>query len=319
MDIDSFIAKYGPEWKRLDEACARGGPGLAKLSGPQISEVLRLYLRTAGHLAEAQSRYGDPSLRSYLNSVVTRAYSAIYAGRPRTVKGALKFFGARYREAIRRTVPFILAMAALLVVVAGVTSIWVANSREAQAGLLPPFAREAIRRAGGHRADLGVPPAGLSTLILVNNVVVAFLAFALGIGLGVGTILLVTQNAVLIGALAGAYQAAGKAGVFWSLVLPHGLLEITAICIAAGAGLRMGWSVIAPGDRLRGRAVAEESRDAVVVVTGAIPAFGVAALIEGFVTGTSIPASVQLGLGVAVVVAYLAFLFGRPRPSPAGR
>ena len=134
-------------------------------------------------------------------------------------------------------------------------------------------------------------------MILVNNVVVAFLAFALGIGLGVGTILLVTQNAVLIGALAGAYQAAGKAGVFWSLVLPHGLLEITAICIAAGAGLRMGWSVIAPGDRLRGRAVAEESRDAVVVVTGAIPAFGVAALIEGFVTGTSIPASVQLMVG----------------------
>ncbi len=318
MDIDSFIAKYGPEWKRLDEACARGGPGLAKLSGQEISEILRLYLRVTGHLAEARSRYIDPSLQSYLNSLVTRAHSAIYSGRARTLRGALRFFGVRYREAIRRTVPFILAMAALLVIVAAATTIWVATSREAQAGLLPAFAREAIRRAGGHRADLGVAPAGLSTVILVNNVIVAFLAFAFGVGLGIGTIYLVIQNAVLLGALAGAYQAAGKAGVFWSLVLPHGLLEITAICIAAGAGLRMGWSVIAPGERLRGRALAEDSRDAVLVVTGVIPAFGIAALIEGFITGTSIPAAVQLGLGTGVAVAYLAFLFAKPRAAAVG-
>src|SRR6266511_6190388 len=152
MDIDSFIAKYGPEWKRLDEACARGGPGLAKLSGQEISEILRLYLRVTWHLAEARSRYIDPSLRSYLNSLVTRAHSAIYSGRARTIRGAFRFFGVRYRDAIRRTLPFILVMAALLVVVAAATTIWVANSREAQAGLLPPFAREAIRRAGGHRA-----------------------------------------------------------------------------------------------------------------------------------------------------------------------
>jgi len=155
-------------------------------------------------------------------------------------------------------------------------------------------------------------------LILVNNVIVAFLAFAFGIGLGIGTVYLVIQNAVLLGALAGAYQAAGKAGVFWSLVLPHGLLEITAICIAAGAGLRMGWSVIAPGERLRGRALAEDSRDAVLVVTGVIPAFGIAALIEGFITGTSIPAGVQLGLGTGVAVAYLAFLFAKPRAAAVG-
>jgi len=122
MDIDSFIAKYGPEWKRLDEACARGGPGLAKLSGQEISEILRLYLRVTGHLAEARSRYIDPSLRSYLNSLVTRAHSAIYSGRARTIRGAFRFFGVRYRDAIRRTLPYILVMAALLVVVAAATT-----------------------------------------------------------------------------------------------------------------------------------------------------------------------------------------------------
>ena len=139
---------------------------------------------------------------------------------------------------------------------------------------------------------------------------VAFFAFALGITLGVGTLFMVVQNALLLGVLAGAFAAAGKSGPFWSLILPHGLLELTAICIAAGAGLRMGWSIVDPGDRPRTRALAEEARDAVMVVLGVIPAFVIAAFIEGFVTGSALPNPVEIGLGAAVAVGYVAFLFG---------
>src|SRR6266851_5473732 len=161
MDVDSFIQHYRPEWERLERACARGSGGLAKRTGPEIDDLVRLYLRASAHLAE---------------------------------------------------------------------------SREAQAGLLPPLARDAISRAGGHRPDLGVAPAGLSTFIFVYNVQVAVFSFVSGILLGIGSVYFVAQNAVVLGSLAGAYQSAGKAGVFWPLILPHGLLELTAICIAAGAG-----------------------------------------------------------------------------------
>jgi uncharacterized membrane protein SpoIIM required for sporulation len=313
VDIDSYIATYGPEWKRLQLATARGSRGLARLPGPEIDEVLRLYLRASSHLAEVRTRYRDLRLEAYLNGVVAGAHAAIYSSRPRSLRAFLRLFGPRYREAIRRTAPFILVAAALLVVVAVASNLWVATSREAQAGLLPPVAREAIRHATGRRPSHAIAPASLSTVILTNNVQVAFFAFALGITLGVGTLYVVAQNALLLGVLGGAFESAGKAFPFWSLILPHGLLELTAICIAAGAGLRLGWSVIDPGDRPRGVALAEEARDAVLVVVGVIPAFVVAAIIEGFITGTTGLPWFEIGLGAFASVAYVAFLFGRPR------
>jgi uncharacterized membrane protein SpoIIM required for sporulation len=118
---------------------------------------------------------------------------------------------------------------------------------------------------------------------------------------------------VLLGSLGGAFAAAGRAGVFWSLVLPHGFLELVAICIAAGAGLRMGWSIVEPGDRPRTVALAEEARDAVLVVVGVIPAFAVAALIEGFLSGATGSAPLEIAVGAAVAAAYVLFLFGASR------
>jgi uncharacterized membrane protein SpoIIM required for sporulation len=309
MDIDSFIQHYRPEWERLEQACAKGGRGLAKRTGPEIDDLVRLYLRTSAHLAEVRTRYRDPRLEAYLNRVVGVAHSALYGSRARSWRQVIKLFGPRYREAARRTLPFILVAAAIMVLVSGVVEVWVAGSREAQAGLLPPFAHDAVQRAGGRRPDLGVAPAGLSAFIFLNNVRVALLSFLTGLALGIGSIYFVAQNGLLLGTLAGAYQAAGKAGIFWPLILPHGLLELTAICIAAGAGLRMGWSLIEPGDRTRGQSLVAEARDAVFVMVGVVPAFGVAALIEGFITPSGINHAVSITLGFVVAVVYIVLLF----------
>lgn len=312
MDVDSFIATYRDEWSRLEAACAGGGRGLSSSSGPEIGETVRLYLRASAHLAEAQGRFHDPGLEGYLNELVARAHAAIYSVRPRTIRGFVRLFVVRYPDAMRRTAPYVLVAAVILTAVVLVSWAWVLNSREAQAGLLPPAAREAIQQSGGRSNDLG-PPQGLSAFILFNNVLVAFLAFALGITFCVGTVFVLVRNALLIGVLAGSFQAVGHGGRFWALVLPHGVLELIAICIAAGAGLRMGWALIDPGDRPRGLALRQEAGEAVVVVVGVIPAFVVAALIEGFITGSAVPDALEVGLGLVVAALYLAFLFGWPR------
>lgn len=318
MDVDTYIAIHEPEWKRLAHATARGRRGLANLSGVEIEDVLRLYQRAAANLAEVRTRYHDPRLTQYLNGIVARAHGAIYSVRPRTIGGFVRLFGSRYRDALRRARPCVIVAAAVLFGVAALTQLWVAGSREAQAGLLPPVAQEALRRAAGEPA-FDLPSATVSTFILVNNVQVAFLAFALGVGLGIGTLYVLVQNAVLLGALAGAYQSVGRSGDFWSLVLPHGLLELTAISIAAGAGLWMGWSLIDPGDRRRAEALAVASRDAVTVLVGVIPAFVVAAFIEGFITPSPVPGPVKIGLGAAVAAAYVLFLFAPRGAARAGR
>jgi uncharacterized membrane protein SpoIIM required for sporulation len=315
MDIDSFIQQRRPAWVRLEEACKDGRRGLAKLTGPEIQELVTTYLVVTGDLSEVQTRYRDRQLSAYLSGVLASASAALYSSRPRTVGGLARVFGAHYRVALRNTRPYILVAAAVLFGVMALTYFWVIASPEAQNGVIPPQAREALEQAGGpeRNSDLrGMGPA-VSGFIFFNNARVALLAFATGITAGAGTVALLIYNAYIVGALGGAYSATGNAWEFWALILPHGLLELTAICIAAGSGLRIGWSVISPGDRLRSRALAEESGEAVLAVVGVIPAFLVAALIEGLVTGTSVPVAVQMTLGVAAELAYLAFVADWPR------
>ena len=315
MDLDSYIQAHRREWTQLEERAAGGNRSLGGRQGEDISEAVVLYLRASSHLAEVQTRYHDPALEQYLNGLVGRAHGAIYGAAPASARSFARFFGTRYREVFRRTLPFIAVVGVLMAVMVLATDLWVASSREAQAGLLPPAAREAIDGAGqGTNLD-DVSSGALSALIFQNNVQVSFLAFALGITFGIGTIYVIMSNAIFIGLLAGGFQAAGEGWRFWSLVLPHGFLELIAICIAGGAGLRMGWALIEPGDRPRGTALGEEARDAVLVILGVIPAFLVAALIEGFVTGRTGEPAVEVALGAVVAVTYVALLL-RPVVAP---
>ena len=314
MDLDSYIAAHRGEWHALEAAVGRSYRG--SHAGAEVTELIRLYLRASSHLAEVQTRYHDPALADYLNGLVARAHAAIYGTETRSLRAMAALFGVRYRAALGRTVPHVLVVAALLFGIMLAVDVWVAASPEARAGVIPPAARDAVERVDDTTTDVELGGAEMSTYIFQNNVRVAFLAFALGITLGIGTIVVIVQNAVLIGLLAGAFQAGGKAGLFWALVLPHGFLELIAICIAGGAGLRIGWSLVDPGDRFRIAALGEEARDAVLVVIGVIPAFGIAALIEGFVTGRTGMPVLEVALGALVAAAYLAFLFGRPRLLP---
>jgi uncharacterized membrane protein SpoIIM required for sporulation len=308
VDADSFISQYGPDWQRLDAATRGGQNALAKRSGPELDEILRLYLRISGQLAEVRARYRDPQLTDYLTGLIARAHGAIYGARSQSRRDLLLAMTVRYRDAVRSSAPFIWTAAAIFVAVGAVSMVWVAGSAEARAGLLPPQAEEAIRSFGGEPRDFGAGPGAISTLILVNNVQVAFLGFALGISLGIGTMFVLVFNAVNIGVLAGAFMALGKGAPFWALIVPHGLLELTAIFIACGVGFRLGWSIVDPGDRRRRVALAETARESVLVIAGVVPAFVLAAFIEGYVTGSSMPAWAEIGIGIAVWLAYCAFL-----------
>ncbi|HEU5002643.1 MAG TPA: stage II sporulation protein M [Actinomycetota bacterium] len=312
MDIDSFIQHYRPEWDRLEQACAKGRAGLSRLSGPEIDDVVRLYLRASAQLAEVRTRHRDPRLEAYLNRLVTTAHNALYGSRVTSVRDALRLLGVRYQEAARRTLPYIVVCAVITVVLAAATQLWVAGSRSVRAGILPGVSRQALQH-GHHAVNLGAPAPDISGFIFVHNVQVAVLSFIVGIALCGVTLYLVALQAVNLGTLSGTFQALGYSGRFWSLILPHGLLELSAICIAAGAGLRMGWAIIAPGDRTRADALTAEALDAVLVVLGVVPAFALAALIEGFVTPSGINPAISITLGVVVATGYLTLLFGTRR------
>lgn len=134
-----------------------------------------------------------------------------------------------------------------------------------------------------------------------------------GVLLGIPVIWVLLQNALNGGVIGGLMAAHGLSGEFWGLILPHGMLELSAVFLAAGVGMKLGWVVVDPGDRPRVRALAEEGRSFVTAVLGLAVVLLVSGLIEGFVTPSPLPTWAKIAIGGTAEAAFLAYvvIFGR--------
>jgi uncharacterized membrane protein SpoIIM required for sporulation len=205
-----------------------------------------------------------------------------------------------------------MAAAACLFVPAIVVGAWVATSDAALDLAIPEDAQEALLASEFEDYYSSAPAGAFASHVTFNNIQVSVVAFALGALLIPGIVIL-AYNGLNVGIVGGLFVSEGQAGTFFGLIAPHGLLELTAVVIAGGAGLRMGWSLLVPGDRTRGAALAEEGRRSVALVLGTVLAFVVAGLIEGFVTPAPIPTGVRVAVGVAVEALFLLWVIGRGR------
>src|SRR5699024_10645332 len=113
----------------------------------------------------------------------------------------------------------------------------------------------------------------MSAEIMTNNIQVAILAFASGITFGLLTIFVLVYNGLIVGALAAVYWQAGVSYEFWAYIVPHGMIELTAIFIAGGAGLLMGYKLFVPGSYSRGYQLKENAKRSVQLFLGTIPLF----------------------------------------------
>jgi uncharacterized membrane protein SpoIIM required for sporulation len=147
------------------------------------------------------------------------------------------------------------------------------------------------------------PAASFTGMVWANNAWISAQAVALGIT-GIWVPMILFSNAQGVGIAAGIFAAAGKSDVFYSYILPHGLMELTAVFIACAAGLRIFWAMVSPGPRTRGRAVAEEGRSLITVALGLVLVLFVSGLVEGFVTPGPLPVWAKIGIGAAVLAAY---------------
>ena len=313
MDLDRFIAEGQPSWSRLEELTARAGRAPASLRPDELAELVRLYRTTAGHLSTARSRLGDPALVARLTSLVARSGAVVHGTRPRSAQAVGRFFADTFPAALWSARWAILASTLLFVLPAVASGWWFARTPDALDALVPPSLQDAYVAEDFVDYYRETPAAQFFTEVGLNNIQVGFLAFAGGILLCVPTAFVLVLNGVNVGGAGGLFAFYGRSEVFWTFILPHGLLELTAVFIAGGAGLRLGWALIDPGDRPRSQAVAEEGRRAVVIVLGLVAVFGTAAVIEGFVTGSGLPAWLRIGIGAAVEVLFLAYAWTRGR------
>jgi uncharacterized membrane protein SpoIIM required for sporulation len=317
VDIDRFIARNAPTWNRLDELSKRAGRGLRRLTPAEVDELVETYQRVSSHLSHARVAYGDPALTARLTRLVGQAGGAIYANRSRTLRAIVDFFAWRFPAAVWQSGRFVAASAALLLIPALAVGAWLATSDEALEASAPDAVREAYLEDDFEDYYSSEPATQFATEVTVNNIQVAVTAFVGGVLLCLPTALVMAYNGASLGLAGGLFADAGELGKFFGLILPHGLLELTAVVIAGGAGLRLGWAVIAPGDRTRGQALGAEARRAGVVAIGLALAFVVAGLIEGFVTGRGVPTGLRVGIGVAAWLAFLTWIVVQGRAATA--
>jgi uncharacterized membrane protein SpoIIM required for sporulation len=318
MDVDRFISAHEEAWHRLEGLVRLAGRDAGALSSAETDELVRLHLRTSSHLSTVRTHLRDEELAAYLSQLVARSNAVVHGSRPRSWRSMLL--------AIRDTFPAAVWHARLPIVVSTVVflatflamTVWLASSPAAVEAFFPDVEqREQLLEEDFEAYYSSEPGTTFAVRVFTNNAGVGILAFGAGIAAGVPNLLVLAFNGINVGLAGGLFHASADATTFWTLILPHGLLELTAVFIAGGAGLRLGWAVIAPGDRTRRRALAEEGRRAVVIVIGLVGVFAVAGAIEGYVTPAPWPATVRVGIGAAVWLGFLIYVVQRGRAAAA--
>jgi uncharacterized membrane protein SpoIIM required for sporulation len=310
VDIDRFMETHQPTWSRLDDLTRRGQRGIRRLSADEIDELVRLYQRVSGHLSLARTYYRDDALITHLTGLVARAGALVYGTRARTLRAAARFVTHAFPAAMWHARWFIGVSAALFLLPAAAVAVWLATTPAALDLAGPEALREAYVAEDFADYYTRDPSAQFAAFVTTNNIRVAATAFAGGILVCIPTGIILLINGANVGVAAGLFAAAGQLPLFWGLILPHGLLELTAVFVAGGAGLRLGWTLVDPGDRPRRSALTEEGRRAIVIVIGLVGVFLVAGLIEGFVTGAPWPTWARVGIGVTAWAAFLTYAAG---------
>jgi uncharacterized membrane protein SpoIIM required for sporulation len=305
VDLDAYVAEHAGEWRRLDQLSRRR----RRLSAAEADELVILYQRTATHLSAVRSRSPDPALVARLSRLVLQARAALTGGPAFSWRSIGRFFTVTFPLAVYRAAPWWLGVTAAFVALSGVLMWYVASHPEVPAMLLSEEQIDELVNSSFAGYYTEYQPQNFALQVWTNNAFLAAQCLAGGV-LVLPVVYVLAVNALSLGLVGGIMIGNGRADVFFGLITPHGLLELTAVFVAAGFGLRIGWAWIAPGPlRTRGRALAQTAREGMVVALGLVPVLFISGLIEAFVTPAPVPTVMRVGIGATAFVGFLAYVF----------
>jgi uncharacterized membrane protein SpoIIM required for sporulation len=322
IDLEKFIATERACWTRLEKILDQleEEPAFA-MDLEQARSFHYLYERASADLAKIATFAAEPELRRYLENLVARAYGEIHETREKESRLNLRHwlfqtFPATFRRHVRA---FWLSVA---ITIAGSLfgGLAIAFDPESKPVIMP-FAQlsgnpaERVAREEKAQDDrLAGRKSEFSTTLMTHNARVSITTLALGMTWGIGTILVLFYNGVILGAVCADYALAGQAKFLAGWLLPHGSIEIPAILIAGQAGLMLGGALIGWGKRLplrmRLRAVAP---DLVTLIFGVSLLLIWAGFIEAFLSQYHepvIPYAAKIGFGV-MELSLLALYLGK--------
>lgn len=302
-----------------------GRGGAERLGEEELSRFAALYREIAADLARARTYGGSASLIYTLERLVGAGHNLLYHRTGESWRGLVRFLTAGFPSLVRRRwLPIALAAGlffgpSLLVFSAIDQDPGVA--REVMPPGLIALAETAAERQAEGRGYADVPPLAMPVLasgVITNNIQVTFIAFAGGIAAGLGTMAVLILNGVMLGGVAGVFAHHQANLYLWSFVLPHGVIELTAIVIAGGAGLLLGSALILPGRATRREALIRRGREAISLIVGTAMLLVLAGLVEGFLSPSPLPAGVKFALATLFAGTLAAYLCigGRSQSNP---
>ncbi len=317
-NLDEFVRDRTETWTELERLVGARGSSPARLGPEGVLRLGACYRSVAADLAFARRRFPADPIVHRLELLARQGRHAVYDMNPS--KQTLRTFASRgyWRRVRERPALLVLAIVclALPTLLAGM---WAWRDPGPASGLAPSRYQSVTQpRADGR--DLGISvdqQSDMAAEIFTNNIQVTFLAFAGGILLGLGTLYVLIQNGILLGAVAGLAIGAGNGHPFFELVVAHGVLELSCIVVSGVAGLRIASAIVDPGTRTRGDALRSEARAAVEIVLGTTVWLVVAGLVEGFLTpaGKGLTTVLIVGFGLGAI--YWGLVLWRGSPEPA--
>ncbi len=313
-----FENRYGPFWGEMETFFN----SVDQQTPEQIAEFPKNYRRLCQHLAMAKSRRYAAGLVSRLNVLVQKGYEALYGQSINNQSSIIAFLlygfpavlrsNARYLWAA--AIVFVLPYAAIMIACMLNDQIIYSVMDASQVRSMESMYDPELRKFGRERQS--------STDIYMfghyiqNNISIGFRSFAMGIFLGIGSLFILGYNGLVIGGVSGHLTSLGYVDTFYPFVVGHGSFELTAIVFSGAAGLKLGFSLLAPGSLTRGKALQLAAKDAIKIMYGVFVMLFIAAFIEAFwSSSSSLPNAVKYGVGAIlwILVYYYCFFFARDR------
>jgi uncharacterized membrane protein SpoIIM required for sporulation len=308
MELKVFIKQHRKDWELLEQFLKDLQKRKRSLTAERVEHFQLLYRKAVNHLSFSQTYFPHEEVTIYLNDLVGKAHNLLYRDQATTSLAQLKhFFGKTFVHLLIEQWRSILVAFLLFLIGAIGSFLAVMNDPLHFFSVLPTEIAKHVDPAQVGHKDV-INSAAMSAQIMTNNIQVAILAFVGGITLGAFTIYLLINNGIIIGALAALFWQSGKSFDFWAYIIPHGLIELTAIFIAGGSGLLMGYRILVPGPYSRAVQLKRQSLRSVQLLLGTIPLFIVAGTIEGYITPAHISLEAKYAFSLVTVIGLILYV-----------
>ncbi|MBS4208023.1 stage II sporulation protein M [Bacillus sp. FJAT-50079] len=309
MNSKQFVRLHRENWQQLEQLTTTLHKRKSALTGRHIDQFYRLYQKAAQNLSYSQTYFPNEDVTSYLNGLVAKSHNLLYKDQVSSMKQVRHFFSTTFIRLFLEQWKFIIIAMILFTVGALGSFFAVMNEPLHMYSVLPgDIAQSIVEPEKIGENDGKVDSATMSASIMTNNIQVAFLAFASGITFGLLTVYVLIYNGIIVGALAALFWHYGKSYEFWAYIVPHGMVELTAIFIAGGAGLLMGYKLFVPGEFSRGYQLKVHAKRSVQLLLGTLPLFIIAGIIEGFITPAAISLEAKYIVAFLTVIGLILYI-----------